>query len=326
VTQPGLPRTCAVSIDLDGIACYYKIHGLGPAPVELEHVILERALPRAAKLFAARGIHVTWFVVGRDADAELAVPDRAARAANAARLGALAAHGDELGNHSYSHPYELARLGAPETAAELDGCDRVLRQITGKAVRGFRAPGYDLSPAMLDILARRGYRYDSSVFPAPGYYAAKAAVMAVLAATGRPSGAVMTNPRALTAPADPYRPSMAAPWRRGQAPVVELPVAVTPWARLPAIGTSLIVAPALIRSRLVRAMAGRGFFNFELHGIDFADAEKDGIPDELAARQPDLRLPIAEKLARLEQLLDQLARGWTFQTLAEVAVDVQRTA
>ena len=326
MTRPGLPRTCAVSIDLDGIACYYKIHGLGTAPVELEHVILERALPRAAKLFAGRGIHVTWFVVGRDADGALAVPDVAARAANAARLGALAARGDELGNHSYSHPYELARLGAPETAAELDGCDRVLRRITGTAPRGFRAPGYDLSPAMLDILARRGYRYDSSVFPAPGYYAAKAAVMALLAASGRPSGAVMTNPRALIAPANPYRPSMAAPWRRGQAPVVELPVAVTPWTRLPAIGTSLIVAPALIRNRLVRAMAGRPFFNFELHGIDFADAEKDGIPAELVARQPDLRVPIAEKLARLEQLLDQLAAGWTFQTLAEVAAAVQRTA
>jgi hypothetical protein len=117
---------------------------------------------------------------------------------------------------------------------------------------------------------------------------------------------------------------MRAPWRRGQAPVVELPVAVTPWLRIPAIGTSLIVAPAAIRSRLVGAMAGREFFNFELHGIDFADAEHDGIPGELVARQPDLRVPIADKLARLEQLLDQLAAGWAFATLAEVATAVQR--
>lgn len=319
------PRTCAISIDLDGIACYYRIHGLGAPPVELEHVILERALPRAARLFAARGIHVTWFVVGRDADGELSGPDREARAANAERLGELAAHGDELGNHSYSHPYELARLPSAETFGEIDGCDRVLRAITGKPPRGFRAPGYDLSPAMLDGLARRGYRYDSSLFPAPGYYAAKAAVMALLALAGRPSGAVMTNPRALGAPAEPYRPAMARPWRRGQAPVVELPVAVTPWARLPAIGTSLIVAPAPLRTWLVRAMARRAFFNFELHGIDFADAEHDGIPGELVARQPDLRVPIAEKLTRLERLLDQLAAGWQFATLAEVAAEVQRT-
>ena len=57
----------------------------------------------------------------------------------------------------------------------------MLRAIIGTGVRGFRAPGYDVSPAMLDTLARLGYRYDSSIFPAPGYYAAKAAVMAALA-------------------------------------------------------------------------------------------------------------------------------------------------
>jgi hypothetical protein len=327
----GAPRTCAISIDLDGIACYYRIHGLGAPPAELEHVILERALPRAAALFAARGVRVTWFVVGRDADADAdadadhAAPDRAARRGNAERLRGLADAGDELGNHSYSHPYELARLAPGEVAAEIDGCDRVLRAITGRPPRGFRAPGYDLSPAMLDHLAARGYRYDSSLFPAPGYYAAKAAVMAALAIARRPSGAVMTDPRALAAPAAPYRPAMTAPWRRGQAPLVELPVATTPWLRLPAIGTSLIVAPAAVRAALVRAMAGRAFWNFELHGIDFADAEADGIPGELVARQPDLRVPIADKLARIDQLLDHIARGWQLITLAEAAAEAQRT-
>jgi peptidoglycan-N-acetylglucosamine deacetylase len=320
------PRTCAISIDLDAIACYYRIHGLGAPPAELEHTILERALPRAAALFAARGLRVTWFVVGRDADPDFAsaAADRAARAASAARLRALAERGDELGNHSYSHPYELARFSAADTSVELDACDRVLRAITGTAPRGFRAPGYDLSPVMLDHLARRGYRYDSSLFPAPGYYLAKAAVMAFLALTRRPSGAVMTNPRALAAPPAPYRPAMTAPWRRGQAPVVELPIAVTPLLRIPAIGTSLLLAPAALRRTLARAMSRRRFWNLELHGIDFADADHDGIPGELVDRQPDLRVPIGDKLDRLEQLLDQLAPDWTFTTLADVAAGVQR--
>jgi hypothetical protein len=252
------PR-CAISIDLDAVACYYKIHGLGAAPAELEHVVLERALPRAAALFASRGIHVTWFVVGRDADADAALPDRAQRSANAARLRELSHYGDELGNHSYSHPYELARLAPDVIDDEVANCDRVLRAITRIGTRGFRAPGYDVSPPMLDALARRAYRYDSSIFPAPGYYAAKAAVMAALAIARRPSGAVMIDPRSQTAPADPYRPSMTAPWRRGQAPLVELPIAVTPWVRIPAIGTSLLVAPAIVRSRVIAAMAKRDF-------------------------------------------------------------------
>lgn len=323
--MPG--KQAAVSIDLDSIPCYYRIHGLGPPPPDLEHVILERALPRAARLFAARGLHVTWFVVGRDADADAALPDRSQRAAHAAHLRELATGGDELGNHSYSHPYDLARLAPDAVDAEVGGCDRVLRAILGTAApRGFRAPGYDVSPAMLDALARRGYRYDSSIFPAPGYYAAKAAVMAALAIARRPSGAVMTNPRALIAPTDPYRPSMTAPWRRGQAPVVELPIAVTPRLRIPAIGTSLLVAPAGVRDRILAAMRARAFFNFELHGIDFADADKDGIPGELVARQPDLRLSVDEKLARLSSILDGLAAERRFVTLAEVATDVQREA
>jgi hypothetical protein len=100
---------------------------------------------------------------------------------------------------------------------------------------------------------------------------------------------------------------------------------VTPWTRLPAIGTTLIVAPAPIRSRVLSAMARRAFFNFELHGIDFADAERDGIPGELVARQADLRVSIDDKLARLEAILDELGKTRTFATLAEVAVDVQRT-
>lgn len=317
---------CAVSIDLDGIGCYYRIHGLGPPPAEVEHVILERALPRAAALFASKQVHVTWFVIGRDADADAVLPDHAARVANADRLRTLAERGDELANHSYSHPYDLARHVPASVDSEIVACDRVLRAITSAPVRGFRAPGYDLSPAMLDTLARLGYRYDSSVFPAPGYYAAKAAVMTALGVLGRPSGAVMTNPRALAAPAEPYRPSMTSPWRRGQAPVVELPVAVTPFTRVPAIGTTLLVAPAWVRARLIGWMARRRFFNLELHGIDFADADKDGIPGELVDRQPDLRISIDDKLDRLAGVLDDIRARWDFATLAGVAADVQRHA
>jgi hypothetical protein len=71
-------------------------------------------------------------------------------------------------------------------------------------------------------------------------------------------------------------------------------------------------------------MTRRTFFNFELHGIDFADAEQDGIPGELVDRQPDLRIGIDDKLARLDAILDVIGKQWQFATLAEVAADVQR--
>jgi len=316
-------RRCSVSIDLDPIRCYYRIHGLGPAPEELRAPVLRRCVPRFAELFAARGIAATFFVVGEDLDP--AVDPDAARAARA-ELAGLVADGHELANHSLTHPYELARLGPAEVAHEIGRCDQLLREVDPRPVAGFRAPGYDLSPTMVAELLRLGYRYDSSIFPAPGYYAAKAAVMAALAAAGRPSGAVLTDPKALLAPAEPYRPSPRAPWRRGQASLVELPVAVTPWLRLPAISTSILVAPRAVRDRLLAMMSRRRFFNFLLHGVDLIDAEADGIPGELALREPALRVPLARKQAALEDTLDRLAERFTILPLRDVASWAQREA
>ena len=314
----------SVSVDLDPLPCYYRIHALADPPDELRDVVLTRGLPRLAELFARHGIRATWFVVGEDLDEHAVGPARAAAAR--ALLAERVAAGDELGNHSRRHPYDLARRSPADVADEIGGCDDLLRGLVGGPIAGFRAPGYDLSPAMLAELAARGYRYDSSVFPAPGYWMAKLAVMAGLTVLGRPSGAVVTEPRALMAPTDPYRPAMAAPWRRGQAPVVELPIAVTPWTRVPAIGTSLLLAPAWLRRRWLAAMRRRAFFNLELHGIDLCDAELDGIPGELVARQPDLRRPLAEKVATLDAILGELVAARRAAPLAEVASLVQRAA
>lgn len=316
-------RCCAISIDVDSIACYYRIHGLGPAPVALGDVIMRRCVPRFAELFERRNIRATFFVVAQDLDQHR--PSVSADASRHARalVADLAARGHEIGNHSYSHPYELARFPAAEAGAEIELAHALLSAAAGRPVVGFRAPGYDLSAAMLAHLVRLGYAYDSSMFPAPAYYTAKAAVMGGLALLGRKSGAVLTNPRALLAPPAPYRPALAAPWRRGNAPLVELPVAVTPVLRVPAIGTSLLLAPDWVRTRLLDAMRARPFFNLELHGIDLADADADGIPAALIARQPDLRLPLAEKQRRFEAMLDRIAGELELCPLAEVAAAVQ---
>jgi hypothetical protein len=308
---------CSVSIDLDPIPCYYRIHALGAPPAAVADLVLRRCLPRFAALFAARGIRATFFVVGEELDPEIAGEPRARAARDT--LGRLAAAGHELGNHSHRHRYDLARLPRAVIADEIARAHELIGAAQGAPPVGFRAPGYDISPAILDELVRLGYRYDSSVFPAPGYYAAKAAVMGAMALFGRTSGAVLTDPRALLAPPEPYRPDPRAPWRRGGAPLIELPIAVTPWARTPAIGTTMLLAPRWLRSRWIRAMSRRRLFDFELHGIDLADAAADDIPAALVDRQPDLRVPLARKQAALEQILDEVAAGYEIVRLRDAA-------
>lgn len=318
---------CAVSIDVDSLACYYRIHGLGAPPAQLRDVLIQRAVPRAHALFAEFGVPVTWFVVGEDVDVERA-PHDPGIVSNAAVLRALAEAGAEIGNHSYSHWYDFARRSAGDQFEEIARAHRAIMAATGQAPRGFRAPGYDIAPATIAALARQGYRYDSSVFGSVPYYVAKAAVMGMLALRGTASGAVLTNPRALGAPRLPYPMTPDRPWHgphTGHAvpsaalAVWELPISITPWARLPAIGTSLLLAPAPIRRYLLAQMLRLPFFNFELHAIDFADATVDELPTALVARQPDLRLPFAVKAERLRGIVKSLMGRATFTRCVDIA-------
>jgi len=130
------------------------------------------------------------------------------------------------------------------------------------------------------------------------------------------------------APTQPYRPGRS-PFARGQSTLVELPVATTPGLRMPAIGNwapyvSLLTAPTSVRARILESMRRRSFFNLELHGIDLIGAEEDGIPAELVAKQPDLRVSLIYKQRALEATLDRLALDHRFLPLRDVAADLQR--
>ena len=311
-------KLCALSVDLDPLTAYYDIHGLGDPPPLLRGTILRKALPRFEELFAEAQVPATFFVVGRDfeenTDAQTV-------------LRRLAEAGHEVGNHTYSHPYDLSQLPEQVVAAEVQRAHQVLVDVVGvdHAPVGFRAPGYSLTAKLHRVVADQGYRYDSSMFPSPPYYLAKLAVMAGMALRGRRSGAVVADPRTLLCPADPYRPDPSRPWRRGQSPLVELPVAVHPFSRVPAIGTFIAASPERLRRFFLDGMAGRPFFNLELHGIDLADAIADRIPTELAGRQPDLRVPVDEKRRRFLISIGELKQqGYRFVTLRAAAAEVQR--
>lgn len=308
-------RVASVSVDLDAVECYWRIHALpGTPPPGARFAILRRCLPRFAELFARHSVPATFFVVGRDLD-----EDSEGRAA----LAALARDGHELGNHSYTHPYDLVRLGRPAIDGEIDRAHEVIGKCGTAAPVGFRAPGYEISGEVIDALCARHYRYDSSAFPSVPYYGAKAAVMGAMRLLGRKSGSYLGSPRILTAPRRPYRPALGQPYRTGSADIIELPMAVTPIARLPVIGTSVITAPEWLRHRMVASMLEEGFLNLELHGIDLADAAADEIPPALIARQPDLRRPLAQKLAALDATLRQAsASGAHFRRLDAVAASL----
>ena len=304
-----MERLAAVSVDLDEVPCYTAIHGLEPPDDEAAHAIYRRATPRLATLFAEEGIDATFFAIGRDL-----ADDRAA-----ATLRDLAASGHEIGNHSLDHLYDLTRRDAATVREQVVGGADAIERATGVRPEGFRAPGYTITDDVFDVLADAGVAYDSSVFPCPAYYAAKATAIGAIRLRGRRSHSVVDDPRVLLSPADPYR--VGRPYWRRDGGLVELPIGVTRdlSGRLPYIGTSVVLAGERGARTLTRLVLGRPLVNLELHGIDLADARDDGL-EWLAPHQPDLRRNAREKEAALRAALATLRdAGYRFVTLAEAA-------
>ena len=114
---------------------------------------------RLLDFFARRDVRATFFIEG-------SVARR-----NPALVRLIAAAGHEIGSHSYRH----VALEAEEMsvfAAGVADARRRLEDLAGKAVLGFRAPNFSLTPATewaADVLREAGFLYSSSVLPARGW-------------------------------------------------------------------------------------------------------------------------------------------------------------
>lgn len=301
-----MTRLASLSVDLDAIHHYHAIHGLAAPGDAPEEPVYQLAIPRFEALAAAHAISLTFFAVGADA----------ARPASAATLRRLVQAGHEVANHSWQHRYDLTLLSSEQMRDQVRQGAAAIEAATGVAPTGFRAPGYLMNDALAQVLSASAVSYDSSVFPCPAYYAAKAAVLAAQRLRGRPSESVLDSPRVLFAPSTPYR--LGRPYTRRGSGLLELPIQVTPRLRLPVIGTALTLAGPVLAGWLARQVAGLDFVNLELHGIDLLEAQ-DGLAP-LARHQPDLRVRLSRKRAVFETVIDVLrASGFRFVRLDQAA-------
>ena len=291
----------SVSVDLDGLGCYAAIHGLEARTLDrraLEAVPVV-ALERLCELFAELDVRATFFAIGREVD-------EIGGASAALRRAAVAGH--EIGSHSYAHDYALSRSASAEIEVDLRRADESIERATGLVPRGFRAPGYTLTPALLSAIAARGYAYDSSLLPSPAYYAAKAVAIGLHALRGRRSHSILGPPAQLIRPRGPH-------WIGA---VRELPIATVPLARLPVIGTLVVAVPEKLAASLLWSARAGSHLNLELHGIDVLDAG-DGAPAALAAVQPGLKMPASRKMQRLRALLTEMKSRAQVATLESAA-------
>lgn len=299
-------KLASVSVDLDEVPRYAAIHGLPDELGAARHAVYDRCVPRLSDWLSQESIPATFFAIGEDLERER----------NRNTIAALHSAGHEIGNHSHRHYYDLVRRTDAELRDEVERGAAAIEQACGERPVGFRAPGYTVNDALFTVLGEAGVEYDSSVFPCPSYYAAKAAALAAMKIRGRTSESILDTPDVLRAPRGPYR--VGTPyWRRGSG-VLELPIGVTR-LQLPYIGTSLIVGGRRVSIALTKQMLGREHINLELHGFDAADRDTDGL-NALEPHRADLRRSSQDKLDALSAAVRVMRdAGYQLVTLREAA-------
>ncbi len=107
------------------------------------------------ELLAGHDARGTFFILGVVAETHPALVKR------------IVAEGHEVASHGWDHG-RVSRQTPEEFRASVRRTKRLLEDLAGSEVLGFRAPSFSIVPGCewaIDTLIEEGYRYDSSLFP-----------------------------------------------------------------------------------------------------------------------------------------------------------------
>lgn len=143
----------SVTVDVDGAA------GLPGGGAGWEHRLSSwsertygvlRGLPRLLDVLDEFGVPATFYVPGVTATRH---PDE---------IAALARTRHEIAHHGHTHRPPDGLTSADQRAEIADGT-LALEAVTGRRPAGYRAPGWEVTPATLDAVAAAGFGFDSSL-------------------------------------------------------------------------------------------------------------------------------------------------------------------
>ena len=146
----------ALTIDVED---YFQVSAFAPFIKRSEwpqrECRVERNVERILALLESRDTHATFFTLGWIAE----------RYPQLVRT--IVAQGHELASHGYGHE-RASDLNPSDFYADIDRAKKLLEDVGGVAVQGYRAPSFSIGSKNLwafDSLARAGYRYSSSIYP-----------------------------------------------------------------------------------------------------------------------------------------------------------------
>jgi hypothetical protein len=284
----------SLSLDLDNKWSYMKTHG--DAGWETMPSYLDACVPRVLGFLKERNLNITFFIVGQDAALEK----------NADAIAQISAENHEIGNHSFRHEPWLHLYTKQELIDEFERTETALEKVCGQTPKGFRGPGYSLSPTVLEVLSERGYEYDCSTLPtyiaplARAYYFFKSPEMSDEEREKRKKlfGKFSDGFQSLK----PYK------WQIGEKSLIEIPVTTLPVFKTPIHASYVIylstfskqLAKTYWKTALEMCRATGTELSLLLHPLDFLSGED---APELKFF-PAMNLAAEKKLEFLSEILE----------------------
>ncbi len=142
----------SLSLDLDNIWSYLKIHG--NYNWRKYQTYFDIFIPDFVNLLDEHNLRITFFIVGRD------VQD-----SNIDYIKLINEKNHDIANHSFNHEPWLHTYPEEKIKREILETEERIVKITGKKVIGFRSPGFCFSSKIIKVLIENNYLYDASILP-----------------------------------------------------------------------------------------------------------------------------------------------------------------
>jgi len=294
-----------IQVDIDSFWTLLRFYGY-ESNIDKSNTIYEIAIPRIRQIFKKYNVKATFFVIGKDLEVEI----------NRKIIRELIDDGHEIANHTMTHPYGFSQLSKKEKEREIRECEELIYNVTGSYPMGFKAPGWDIDSYTIDILEKRGYKYDSSVFPS--YFQILYKVISRIL-NNSVKGSVIDKCLNFLAPVDLYYPHKDKIWKHGpKRKIVEIPLTVTPYLRLPFYANFHLLMGQKFFDLSYQLLKGK-FINYSFHAIELVDLKKDKF-DQRLSRHPNINLPLDKKISFYEHVIDKISKDYEL-FLSHVLVD-----
>lgn len=305
----------SLSLDLDNQWAYLMNHG----GTEWENypTYLPTFVPYVLDVFQELDLKITFFIVGRDAMQE----------ENKEYLKMIAQRGHEIANHSFKHETWLHKYSREAIEDEIEISHDLISKVTGKKPIGFRGPGFSWSCTVMQVLADKGYVYDSSTFPT---FIGPIARKYYLKSSKLTEDQKKKRGDLYGKFSDGFRKLRPFFWPlQNRRPLLEIPVTTMPIFRIP-MHMSYLIFLAGISPLIMKAYFNLGLLlckltgtrpNFLIHPTDLMGNDKISGMDFF----PGMSIPTERKLELFKMVITSLGRKYTLVTMEDHALEFIKT-